>query len=266
MVNCLILIELGRKYYDESVLPDKRLPHYQTRDEMSDNELAYVVSDNLVYLPQKEMDDEQLLEYIDHDAKKRYVNIQELRAEGIEPGQGMALESTPLTDGSIEAKAKKAADKYLKDYYNLVTDDSWIVLVDIFDEEEDRYGNIMTLGILHYYQLGTGYATSYDVYLNADDMSLLSIGEAGYGSILYSKNYTYTEAEEYVKECEGKALEVVKSEFGLENPDSIKYDFEGFNLEDGKTASINYEMKFDVRIIYAEVRIEDGEILYLSNF
>lgn len=260
------IIELERKYFDESVFPEKIMPHYQTRDEMSDNELAYVVSDNLVYLPQKEMDDEQLLEYIDHDAKKRYVNIQELRTEGIEPGQGMALESTPLTDGSIEAKAKKAADKYLKDYYNLVTDDSWIVLVDIFDEEEDRYGNIMTLGILHYYQLGTGYATSYDVYLNADDMSLLSIGEAGYGSILYSKNYTFAEAEEYVKECEEKALKAVKSEFGLENPDSIKYDFEGFNLEEGKTASINYEMKFGERTVYVEVRIEDGEIIYLSRF
>ena len=88
---------MERKYYDENVFPEKNMAHYQTKAEMGEGELAYVVSDNIVYLPEKDMDDEQLLEYIDHNAKKRYVNIQELKAEGIEPGQNMALESTPLT-------------------------------------------------------------------------------------------------------------------------------------------------------------------------
>lgn len=260
------VIELERKYYDEGVFPEKNMPHYETSDDRGKNELAYVVSDNMVYLPDADMDDEQILEYINHDAKKRYVNILELKAEGIEPGQGMAIESTPITAGSVEEKARKAADKYLKDYYGLKTDDSWIVLVDIFDESEDRYGNIMTLGILHYYRLGTGYATCYDLYINADDMSLLSIGEAGYGSIIDSEAYTYAEAEEYVAEREQTALKAIKKEFGYENPDSIKYDFEGFNLEDGKTASINFEMEFSGRTVYSEVRIEDNELMYLSRF
>ena len=260
------VIELERKYYDEGVFPKKNMPHYETFAERGKNELAYVVSDNIVYLPEKDMNDEQILEYIDHDAKKRYVNILELKADGFEPGQGMALESTPLTSGSIEEKTKKAADKYLKDYYGLVTDDSWIVLVDIFDESEDKYGNMMTLGVLHYYQLGTGYATCYDLYINADDMSLLMIGEAGYGSIIDSEAYTYAEAEEYVAEREQTALNAIKKEFGYENPDSIKYDFEGFNLEDGKTASVNFEMEFSGRTVYSEVRIEDSELLFLSRF
>ena len=260
------VIELERKYYDEGVFPKKNMPHYETATERGKNELAYVVSDNIVYLPDKDMNDEQILEYIDHDAKKRYVNILELKADGLEPGEGMALESTPLTSGSIEEKTKKAADKYLKDYYGLVTDDSWIVLVDIFDESEDKYGNMMTLGVLHYYQLGTGYATCYDLYINADDMSLLMIGEAGYGSIIDSEAYTYAEAEEYVAEREQTALNAIKKEFGYENPDSIKYDFEGFNLEDGKTASVNFEMEFSGRTVYSEVRIEDSELLFLSRF
>ncbi|MCR4647778.1 MAG: hypothetical protein K5776_01720 [Lachnospiraceae bacterium] len=260
------IIAMERKYYDENVFPEENMAHYQTKAEMGENELAYIVADNIVYLPEKDMDDEQLLEYIDHDAKKRYVNIRELKEEGIEPGQNMALESTPLSEGSIEYKTRQAGDKFLKEYFGQELNDSWIVLVDIFEEEENRYGEKMTLGILHYYQTGTGYATSYDVYINADDMSLLSIQKGGYGSVIDSKKYTYAEAESFVKECEEIAREKVKAEFGLENPDEVTYDLEGLSVEAGKTATINYEMRFDDRIIYAEVRIEDKEILLLSRF
>ena len=77
----------------------KLLVNIKEREHLIKIGLAGDTPGYIVYLPD-EMTDEQLLQYIDHDAKKRYVNNEQLKKDGIEPGVGMALESTKVAEGS----------------------------------------------------------------------------------------------------------------------------------------------------------------------
>ena len=72
------VIRLERDYYDRNRFPKEEMPHYEKASDRASDELAYVVSDNIVYLPDT-MTDEQLLQYIDHDAKTRYINNEQLK-------------------------------------------------------------------------------------------------------------------------------------------------------------------------------------------
>ena len=168
-------LTLERKYYDEGVFPEKEMPHYKTFDERSGNEVAYIEEDNKVYLPGTDMTDEQLLEYIDHDAKKRYINIKQLEADGTEPGRGIALESTVVAEGSGESTAVDTAKSFIKATYGTDIDDTYVVLVSYFgepegDEEED---DVIPLYNLYIYQPGLGYGNIYTVRINAADFSVM---------------------------------------------------------------------------------------------
>jgi hypothetical protein len=163
-------LTIERKYYDDGVFPEKEMAHYKTKAEMADDEIAYVEDDNMVYLPTDDMTDEQLLQYIDHDAKKRYINIQKLKEEGDEPGRGVALESTKVKEGSGESKAVEAAKKEIKKSYGVEIDDSYVVLVSYFGEEDDEPIPLYNLFI---YQPGLGYGDQYNLRFKADDNSLM---------------------------------------------------------------------------------------------
>ncbi len=163
-------VVLERSYYDDSVFPKEEMAHYKTNAERTEGELAYVEEDNKVYLPSKDMTDEQLLQYIDHDAKKRYINIQQLKEDGTEPGRGIALESTKVAKGSGEEKAVDAAKKVIKDSYGVDVDDTYVVLVNYFGEEDDEATPLYNLFI---YQPGLGYGNQYTVMLKASDFSVM---------------------------------------------------------------------------------------------
>ena len=161
---------LERKYYDEGVFPEKEMPHYKTYAERAEDEVAYIEEDNKVYLPESDMTDEQLLEYIDHDAKKRYINIQQLLEEGIQPGQGIALESTVVAAGSGESKAVDVAKSFIKENYSVDIDDSYVVLVEYFPDEEDEANSLYNLFI---YQRGLGYGNTFVIRVGASDFSVI---------------------------------------------------------------------------------------------
>ena len=254
------IIDLERDYYDRGVYPEKSLAHYQTKKEMKEGELAYVAEDNLVYLPDEMMNDEELLEYIDHDAKKRYVNIQELKAEGIEPGVNMALESTPITPGTEESEMRELSDKYLKEVFNVDLDDSWIVLLDRFEDEELPNGDIITLYNVNYYRLGVGYATSYNIRLNANDKSALLLQESGYEPYLKTKHFTFDEAEIFAEKSQDTVMDFVNKYSSLGEPDSISYSVDDY-AEDNTTPCVYYYIKYGATEVSVELRIEDQKII-----
>ena len=177
------VIKLERDYYDRHVFPENEMAHYEKTAERAADELAYVVEDNIVYLPEK-MTDEQLLQYIDHDAKKRYVNIEQLKKDGVEPGVGMALESTKVAEGSPESEALKVAKKEIKKQYGVEITDKWIALIDYFSNDEipenQKTERDIPLYHMYFYQLGTGYGDRYDASVSAEDMKLMSLNKFGF--------------------------------------------------------------------------------------
>jgi hypothetical protein len=171
-------IKLERDYYDKGVFPKQEMAHYDKALERKADELAYVAEDNIVYMPDQ-MSDEQILQYIDHDAKKRAVNIEQLKKNGDEPGRGMALESTPVKEGSKESKAVDAAKKAVKKQFGVDITDKWITLVDFFENDTFRSEKKIDTFNVFFYQLGLGYADQYQVLLNAKDMSVLMANKQG---------------------------------------------------------------------------------------
>jgi hypothetical protein len=126
-----------------------------------------------------QMSDEQILQYIDHDAKKRAVNIEQLKKDGVEPGRGMALESTPVKEGSKESKAVDAAKKAVTKKFGVDITDKWITLVDFFENDTFKSEKKTDTFNVFFYQLGLGYADQYQVLLNAKDMSILMANKQG---------------------------------------------------------------------------------------
>ena len=171
-------IKLERDYYDKGVFPKQEMAHYNKASERKADELAYVAEDNIVYMPDQ-MSDEQILQYIDHDAKKRAVNIEQLKKDGVEPGRGMALESTPVKEGSKESKAVDAAKKAVKKQFGVDITDKWITLVDFFENDTFKSEKKIDTFNVYFYQLGLGYADQYQVLLNAKDMSILMANKQG---------------------------------------------------------------------------------------
>ncbi|MBO4346906.1 MAG: hypothetical protein J5840_04625 [Lachnospiraceae bacterium] len=256
------IIELERDYYDKNVFPENEMAHLKSRSELSDDQLAYVEEDNLVYLPEKDMDDEQILEYIDHNAKKRYVNIQGLKAEGIEPGVGMALESTPIEAGSAESKAKDAAEKLIKEFYGEKTDDSWIVLVGYFEPETEEDTAVYSL---NFFRPGIGYATDYTIRLKAEDLSPVLINQNGYLIDKDAKHYSLEEAESKAAEGEEEMEKILAKHFGFGEPDSVTHYTDSYAEEDNTTAFIDYEFVYGDTTVYLLYRIEDGRLISFSK-
>ncbi len=171
-------IKLERDYYDKGVFPKQEMAHYNKASERKADELAYVAEDNIVYMPDQ-MSDEQILQYIDHDAKKRAVNIEQLKKNGDEPGRGMALESTPVKEGSKESKAVDAAKKAVKKQFGVDITGKWITIVDFFENDTFKSEKKIDTFNVYFYQLGLGYADQYQVLLNAKDMSILMANKQG---------------------------------------------------------------------------------------
>lgn len=258
------IIELEREYYDNSVFPANAMAHVETKDEIAGVLPAYVAEDNMVYLPEDEMTDEQLLQYIDHDAKKWYVNARMLEEEGFDTGinSQLSYESTPTEAGSMEDKARAKAEGYIKQYFgvDISTDDSWIVCVDHFeadpelDMEESYYVSVD--------KKGTGYASGYQIEMNAADLSPLMLNTFGYEVELEAEKFSFEEAdarEGQMVECAKKALKEV---YGLGEPVRYTYNNESDYNEDTQTTGfVCIEFYYDDAAYHTRVRLEDGQVI-----
>ena len=72
-------VELQDAYYKDGVFPEENMAFLEKLSELQSDMLAYVEEDNKIHLPEGEMTDEQILQYIDHEAK--YMHTIEENAE-----------------------------------------------------------------------------------------------------------------------------------------------------------------------------------------
>jgi len=257
------IIKLEREYYDNSVFPEQSVPHLQTRSERKEGQLAYVAEDNLLYFPEEEMDDEQLLEFIDHDAKKWYMNRQALIAEGEDPDgyAYLTYESTPLAEGSGEARAREAAENCLKELYgiDIAADGRWIVLVEFF--EGNAESGTEDLYQLDFFMKGTGYATSYRLRLRADDFSPIMICLNGLEPELCARSYSAEAAEAMQVELREEAIRYAEEFTGLTEPDEICFEEEE---DPAQCAFQSVELMYGERSVYLRFRLEDQQLTVFS--
>lgn len=258
------LIKLERDYYDNGVFPQEAMAHLETRDELKEGQMAYVAEDNLIYLPDEDMSDEQLLQYIDHDAKKWYVNAQALEEEGFDTGinSQLSYESTPVAPGSIEEKARSKALDYLMKYLDvdINSDPAWIVIVDHF--EADPEIDMDETYFVDISKKGLGYATGYQIELNASDLSPLMINTTGYELEMNAKKYSFDEADAMEAEVVESAEQLLTDIFGVDVPDKYEYDNES-DYADGPagTGHVFVNFKYGDDQYYTRVRLEDKKVI-----
>ena len=257
----LRIIELERDYYDNGVFPVNTVPHLQTAAEREEDQLAYVAEDNLLYLPEKDMDDEQILEYIDHDAKKWYLNSQALMEEGFDVGTSpdLTYDSTEIAEGSGEQKARDAGEKLLKDIYgvDINADKNWIVLVEFFEGEEGITEDLYQLDI---YKKGTGYADSYQLRLRAEDMSPILINLAGYERELRAKRFSTDEADAMNDSAYESAVSFAGEYLGLGTPEDYRFEEDFGATADGEAFKYLI-LKYGDKSVYFGIKLEDMKVI-----
>ena len=258
------LLKLERDYYDNGIFPQEAMAHLDTKAELAEGQMAYVAEDNLIYLPEEEMSDEQLLQYIDHDAKKWYVNAQALEEEGFDTGinSQLSYESTPITPGSIEETVRQKAIAYLMKYLNvdISSDPAWIVIVDHF--EADPEIDMDETYMVDISKKGLGYATGYQIELKASDLSLLMLNTNGYEFELTAKKYSYDEADAMEEEVVESAKALLNEVFGAGEPDSYEYDNESSYDDDGPgTGHVCVYFRYGNDAYMTRVRLEDKKVI-----
>ena len=258
------IIKLERDYYDNGVFPKEAMAHLETKDELKDGQMAYVAEDNLIYLPDGEMSDEQLLQYIDHDTKKWYVNAQALEEEGFDTGinSQLSYESTPITPGSTEETVRQKAEAYLMEYLgvDISADPTWIVIVDHFeaDPEIDMDATYM----VDVSKKSTGYATGYQIELKASDLSLLMLNTYGYQFELEAKRYSFDEADAMEADVVESAKAMLHEIFGADEPDSYEYDNESdYSYGAAGTGYVSVFFRYGDDTYFTRIRLEDKKVI-----
>ncbi len=259
----LRVTELERDYYDNGVFPENTIPHYASRDEMTGELPAYVEEDNVLYLPEEEMTDEQLLQYIDHNAKKWYVNEQELIAEGY---IDTLEESAPVIEGSVESRAKQLAAQYIKDFYgdDVATDPKWNAYI-YYTPEDEEY-NRPAQYELCYETEGIGYSTGYQIWL-AEDLSPMLINITGAVFDIEATRYAVEEVESRKDEIANAAIARLDELLGLGMPTEYTVEIDDYDIEDGMTGYLIVKLTYPELQARAYVRVADGTIItYSSGF
>lgn len=239
----LRMAKLERQYYDLGVYPESQVKRLKTLDEWDCKTLCYIEEDHLLHLPDKEMDDEQLLLFIDYNAKKDYVIKKE--AEGYFEEENIKVDDPYVdVDHASEQDIIDLGYKHLVKFLGFELSDEWHARVEAFkpsgvDPDCNSYHDIYTI----YWEKGNGSpnSTDYVVVLGMHDLEfrVASVGGrehwAGLGS------YTDEEALKKAKEDRLKVLEKLKSLYGYsKEPDREK--IEAFHEYDeyGDTRQIRY--------------------------
>ena len=258
------ILKLERDYYDNGLFPQEAMAHLDTKAELKEGQMAYVAEDNLIYLPEGEMSDEQLLQYIDHDTKKWYVNAQALEEEGFDTdiNSQLSYESTPITPGSIEERVRQKAEAYLMKYLgvDINADPSWIVIVDHF--EADPEIDMDETYMVDVSKKSTGYATGYQVELKASDLSLLMLNTNGYQFELEAKKYSFDEADAMEADVVESAKALLHEVFGVDEPDSYEYDNESsYGYDAAGTGHVCVYFRYGDDAYMTRIRLEDKKVI-----
>lgn len=239
----LRMAELERQYYDLGVYPETEVKRLKTLDEWDGKTLCYIEEDHLLHLPKKEMDDEQLLLFIDYTAKKDYV--MEKEAQEYFEEENIKVEDPYVdVDHASEQDIIDLGYKHLVKFLGYELSDEWHARVEAFKPSEvdpgcGTYHDMYTI----YWEKSSGSpnSTDYVVVLGMHDLEfrVAAIGGrehwAGLGS------YTDEEALKKAKEDKAKVLEKLKSLYGYSGqPDREKMEAYHEYDDYGDTRQIRY--------------------------
>lgn len=239
----LRLAELERQYYDLGVYPETEVKRLKTLKEWDGKSLCYIEEDHLLHLPEKEMDDDQLLLFIDYTAKKDYV--MEKEAEEYFEEADIEIENPYVdVDQVSQQDIIELAYKHLVKFLGYELSDEWHARVEAFkpstvDPECGTYHDMYTI----YWEKGNGSpnSTDYVVVLGMDELEFRAAAIRGREHWASLGSYTDEEALAKAKEDKAKVFEKLKKLYGYSSiPDREKVEAYHEYDEYGDTRQIRY--------------------------
>ena len=242
------LIKLEKDYYNNGVFPKENMPDLKTLDELEDGMLAFVEEDNKLHLPEEELSDEQILEFIDHEAK--YLYTIEKNAETIEtveaPDDDNYDKITFDVSSDDEAALKEESKKLIAQFYGEEVDDSWKCEVhganyselEAFGDEWDGYG-------ITWCENDAPNARFFELQIPKNENGIFIMTRGGAEVFKDCEKFTWDDAQEYKDQGEETVKKFVKEKFGLGEPDRIEYGgFEDAGGDPTDSDTIFYELYY----------------------
>jgi len=225
----LRLAELERDYYGNGRFPEGEVGRVDKLSDWDGVSVCYVEEDHLLHLPESELTDEQLLVFIDYNAKKDYVMTQEAEAYIAELPEddpdhvtvSPYVEVTGVDENMLISSGKDEVKKL----FGVDLGSEWEADISAFQPSLDNPDFINhDMYTVTWSKCGASpNSTSYTVVYGMHDLKLLAVGVGGreYWATLGSLG----EAEAIRKGENDMAtvLDKLDTMYGYKNPDSVEY-------------------------------------------
>ena len=222
--------------------------------ELKPDMLAFVEEDNMLHVPESELTDEQILQYVDYLAKYTYTieenNKQEASEEQVlaeEAGETGEAEGSDTIDEELYAKTifdvseddaesfKKQSWDMIKDFYGEDgedVDETWKFDVSGFNPSElEGIDDIWDGYSINWIESDAPNSKMYQIVIPKNEDGVFIISKSGLEVFNDAEEYSWDEAKQYTAKGEETVKKFVKEKFGLGEPDRIEYS--GFENLDG---------------------------------
>ena len=242
------LAVLQNSYYKDGVFPEENMAFLETLSELKPDMLAYVEEDNKIHFPEGEMTDEQLLQYIDHEAK--YMHTIEENDEQTNAEDESADQETKALDeqdnvitydvsAEDEETLKQKSKELINKIYGEEVDDSWNFDVYGMDwPESDEFDEASNLYEINWYESDAPNAKTFQITIPKNSDGTFIINRYGMEVFADCDDFTWEEAQEYLPQGEETVKTFVKEKFGLGEPDRIEYG--GAENVDGESVECSW--------------------------
>ncbi len=243
----LRIAELEKDYYDKSVFPTGEVIRLDKLSDWDGKSLCYIEEDHLLHLPDAGMDDEQMLQFIDYNAKKEYLiennngtevsdSSDDSDPSGANTASDAVLDPYVDVDSATEDDIIKLATKHLNYFLGYELSDEWTPHVEAFKPSavdpdtssiHDMYSIIWEKGS------STPSSTDYIVCLGMDDLHFEAAAIRGKEHWATLGSYTDEEAEIKGQKDKSKIYAWVSKMYGFpEKPDSewteVYHDYDDY--------------------------------------
>ena len=256
----LRMAELERDYNAQALFPTEEVKHVKALADWDGNCVCFVEEDNKLHFPEKEMNDEQLLQLIDYSAKLDYVIEEEAKEIAVADG---IKKPTIDVDSATEQDIIKLGYSYLKDFFGMELPGSWNARVDTFVPSLD-YPAETGRDIYYVYweqEGGTSVSTSYVVLLGMHDLSFRAAVVQGREYEATLKSYTEKEALEIAETAKPKVYKALAEKLGCKTIDKERHEtVETYGADPDDVRQLRYVFQSGERVFEIYWDIADERI------
>ena len=232
------LLELEKKYYNESVFPKGKLPHLKELKELKPDMIAFVEEDNKLHIPDGELTDEQLLQYIDYTAKYNKT-ISDNAEKVADTKKGIDVSK------ANKKKLKKISKRIIKAFFD---DDLKGWKSDVADKNLSE-----TMGMdkswdgytVNWTESDAPNANFYQVDFPKHKGGLFIVSRAGLEYYNNAKSIPKKEYDAYFEQGKQVVSEFMSKNFGFGDPDRIEL----LETNDSERKTIAYDITYgDIKV------------------